>query len=381
MAALFNRAYERGVALTKSALARYEALPQGGKIAVWAYVAIHVLFGAAVWIITPVKLLEQVAQWGKELQGNPYGWVLLLGLIILTSFPPLFGYGTCITLCDFYPSLVRLCSAVHNLTLRRCGFAFGVWRGWMLGALGCVLGSLISFSITRQLVGWFAPYLGRDKTFRALAAAVRVKGLPLVVLIRLCPFPFTYSNLFFASIESVSGAYVVVGSALGAFTSWYLYQLTMKYVEDINLDDEGQDLEAAGLVDDIDAMLEEDDEETSRPTSPFEDDATTPRAESRSPAYAAVPLPPAKSTTSKSTKSPKSTPIPLTPYRDSPRESLENGQKSGRPSEDWGGTFSDFEDDHESKDEEDDGEDPLGLGLPPSVSRPVPVHAVDKRRD
>lgn len=29
-------------------------------------------------------------------------------------------------------------------------------------------------------------------------------GLPLIVLLRLCPFPYPYSNAFFASIETVS---------------------------------------------------------------------------------------------------------------------------------------------------------------------------------
>lgn len=52
------------------------------------------------------------------------GWVLLLALIIVTSIPPLLGYGTCITLC---------------------GFAFGIWKGWLIAAAGCLCGGLLSF--------------------------------------------------------------------------------------------------------------------------------------------------------------------------------------------------------------------------------------------
>jgi len=33
---------------------------------------------------------------------------------------------------------------------------------------------------------------------------VKAKGLPLIILIRLCPIPWVYNNAFFASIESVS---------------------------------------------------------------------------------------------------------------------------------------------------------------------------------
>lgn len=57
---------------------------------------------------------------------------------------------------------------------------------------------------TRRLLHMFTPMLSRHAVFKALALAVREKGTPLVILIRLCPFPFPYSNAFFASIETVS---------------------------------------------------------------------------------------------------------------------------------------------------------------------------------
>lgn len=59
-------------------------------------------------------------------------------------------------------------------------------------------------SITRRLMNVFAPLLQHQPLFKALSLAIREKELPLVILIRLCPFPFPYSNLLFASIESVS---------------------------------------------------------------------------------------------------------------------------------------------------------------------------------
>lgn len=54
------------------------------------------------------------------------------------------------------------------------------------------------------MIGMYAPMLSRHSTFTALSAAVRQKGTPLVIMIRLCPFPFPYSNAFFASIETVT---------------------------------------------------------------------------------------------------------------------------------------------------------------------------------
>lgn len=76
----------------------------------------------------------------------------------------------------------------------------------------------------------------------------------------------------------INGVYVLAGMALGAFTSYYLYKLTMQHVHRIGLeDDEHPDLEAA-LLNDVDEMLDgeeredEDDGEAER-----EDEMPTPR--------------------------------------------------------------------------------------------------------
>ena len=165
--------------------------------------------------------------------------------------PPLLGYGTLVTIC---------------------GFTYGL-HGWWVASAGCLLGSAFSFLFCRRFTRSFAAYLEQEPRFLALGTAVRHKGLPLVALIRLCPFPFTYSNLFFASIESVSLwqfmvatlcitpklflhvwigqrmfllsdpnereemdsttkivniAYIVLGTLLGLATGLYVYRLTMQ---------------------------------------------------------------------------------------------------------------------------------------------------------
>lgn len=149
-------------------------------------------------------------------------------------------------------------------------------------------------------------------------------------------------------------------------------QLTMRYVEEINADEEGEDLEEqAGLIDDVDAMLEEDDGRRSPSSS---DDATTPRP-STSPAISLQRLG-SNPTISRTSPSPKLATASLPALQQLPyRDSVESVRKSGRPSEDWEGAFSDF-DDQDSRDAEVEDEDPLGLGL----STPAAV-SMDKRRD
>lgn len=123
------------------------------------------------------------ASLADDVRELPHGWLILSAIIVVTSVPPLIGYGTAQTLV---------------------GFAYGVTPGFYISAGSCLLGGAFAFVLCRKLVTLFAPFIQRDKTFAALSRAVRVKGLPLITLLRLCPFPYPYSNLFFASVESVT---------------------------------------------------------------------------------------------------------------------------------------------------------------------------------
>ncbi|SGY18278.1 BQ5605_C015g08027 [Microbotryum silenes-dioicae] len=256
MVPLFRNVQHRARETFDRARDYYDSLSSTSKLIFWTWVGLHVFTIALVIYLTPVQLFAWMADWAATLSDmGPSGRLVLLSLIILTSFPPLFGYGTTITLC---------------------GFAFGTFQGWIIAALGCVIGGCLSFVVTRKMIGSFAPMLAREPTFVALGRAVRVKGLGLCILIRLCPFPFPYSNAFFASIETVTlfqfflstlcitpklllhvwiGSrmflfadpdsrnrmdprakfvnlvFVVMGSVMGMLTSWYLYRLTMTYVQ------------------------------------------------------------------------------------------------------------------------------------------------------
>ncbi|KAK4057579.1 Tlg2-vesicle protein [Microbotryomycetes sp. JL221] len=263
---------------------------------VWSTVQI-IVFGVAIYI-GPIRMFEILAGWADELRDMRLGWLYLLLTIIVTSVPPLLGYGTAQTLA---------------------GFAFGTIKGWLLGATGCVIGGCVAFLLTRRLIEYYAPMLKSNTHFVALSKAVRYKGLPLIILIRLCPFPFPYSNAFFASIESVSilqfliatlcitpklllhawvgqrmylfaspssrhemdptakklnALFIAIGTILGFIVSWYLYKTTMKFVDEVNeFDDdvvdqvqgEYQDLEAGGtrseLLRHVDDMLDQDDDQ------------------------------------------------------------------------------------------------------------------------
>jgi len=105
-------------------------------------------------------------------------------IIAVTSFPPLIGWSTSISVC---------------------GFAYGL-KGWFVAAAGAFLGAAMSFIVLRLLFRKrIRSWSQTNKKWVALENVIRARGLPLIILIRLSPLPpWVYANLLFASIETVS---------------------------------------------------------------------------------------------------------------------------------------------------------------------------------
>ncbi|KZO98022.1 hypothetical protein CALVIDRAFT_535628 [Calocera viscosa TUFC12733] len=84
------------------------------------------------------------------------------------------------------------------------GFAWGV-QGWFIAAPLAILGSTISFIILRYLFARrVKAWSEKNDRWRAMEAVVSHHGLWLIVLCRICPMPWAYSNAFFASIDSIA---------------------------------------------------------------------------------------------------------------------------------------------------------------------------------
>jgi len=276
--------------VTTNLLDRYKKLNFWGKLFVWVYALVNVAILLTILIIGPRKLFNWLAEQARLLESIPYGWVVLLVIFISTGFPPVPGYGTLVTIT---------------------GFVYGVYPGWFIAAGGCLLASSASFIICRLSLQRFLRFLEKDKTFKALGVAVRIKGFPLVLLIRLCPFPFSYSNLFFSSIESVSfpqfffstvlitpkllvhvflgsrlfllsdpeesrkmdntskilnACYIIVGTIVSIATGWYVWRVTQRFIGDQvvgegNIDDQDSEAILGGgvLPEDQERLLSEDD--------------------------------------------------------------------------------------------------------------------------
>lgn len=373
-------ALERSEHLGTLALDRYRALSKPGKLAVWLWASLHVVFGALFWLIGPERIFAWFAGLADDVRETPHGWLILSVVIVVTSIPPLVGYGTAQTLV---------------------GFAYGVLPGFWISAASCLVGGALAFLVVRRLIGLFAPYIQRDKTFAALSRAVRVKGLPLIVLLRLCPFPYPYSNAFFASIETVSlqefmlatlaitpklllhvfighrtylfadptsrhkmdsttrwinGIFMVAGTLLGMATSWYLYKLTMRYVEEAAEGEEEQDALEAGLLQDVDELLEDDNGPSSRDNVDFDAEGREDDDDSSTAAAAAAGRRPLASAYDASPRVPEGALLDVEddddlrpPLPSSSRTNQPPSQPQGEGEEDggdggggWGDAFSDY---------------------------------------
>ncbi|KAK4105487.1 hypothetical protein N658DRAFT_417324 [Parathielavia hyrcaniae] len=140
----------------------------------------HHLFG----LLTPLA-----AAW----RAHPLGWLPLWLATFFTAFPPVIGYSTCVT---------------------AAGFVYGFPLGWPVAASATLAGSTAAFLTSR---GVFARYVqglvGRDKRFIALGQVLRRDGLGVLVMVRLCPLPYSLSNGFLATVGSVGASGFALATA------------------------------------------------------------------------------------------------------------------------------------------------------------------------
>jgi len=167
----------------KAAWQRYKKLGIWGKLFIWGTIAFYIAL-ATIFILKGAIIAQAMYDLAQKLSHMKYGWLIILGFMILISFPPMTGHTTTVTLC---------------------GFAYGM-KGFYLGLAGSILGAAVVFVVLRLLLAkrlrkWSAT---NDK-WTALETVVKSKGLPLVILIRLSPMPpWAYANALFASIHTVA---------------------------------------------------------------------------------------------------------------------------------------------------------------------------------
>jgi uncharacterized membrane protein YdjX (TVP38/TMEM64 family) len=141
---------------------------------------------------------HQVYEWLKPVADKwrniPGGRLILFTIIFVCAFPPVIGYSTALTIA---------------------GFLYGFPNGWFVAAAANVLGSLASFVACKTFLSNYVHKLvGEDKRFAALALVLKHDGLKILVMIRLCPLPYSLSNGAMATFPTVSPLSFTLATAL-----------------------------------------------------------------------------------------------------------------------------------------------------------------------
>jgi uncharacterized membrane protein YdjX (TVP38/TMEM64 family) len=159
-------------------------------LGVLALVFSHAIFG----------LLGPVAKTWRSLPLG-LGWILIWLFTFCTAFPPMIGYSTAVAVA---------------------GFVYGFPAGWPIVASANVLGSIVAFRTSRGIFsGYVNGIVGTDRRFRALGHVLRQDGIRTLVLIRLCPLPYSISNGFLATIPSIKMWSFGAATALATYVLFY----------------------------------------------------------------------------------------------------------------------------------------------------------------
>ncbi|KAJ3741240.1 Golgi apparatus membrane protein TVP38 [Lentinula detonsa] len=176
------------------ALNRYRRLGIFGKMVLFLWALINVFLVIFIIVLTPTRIFQFLYDESTKLSHTRFGFLALGAIIFLVSFPPFIGHTTTVTVC---------------------GFAYG-WRiGFLIAAAASIIGSATVFCVLRLLFSSrLRQWSAKNAKFMALESVVKEKGLPLIILIRVSPFPpWVYSNSLFASIQSVALWQFVVATA------------------------------------------------------------------------------------------------------------------------------------------------------------------------
>ncbi|KIM68625.1 hypothetical protein SCLCIDRAFT_885490 [Scleroderma citrinum Foug A] len=160
----------------------YDALPV--QAIVWFLVFFYGCLIALILLVTPSRIAQFVYDLAQRIRHVPYGSLVLMIAVVIASFPPFIGHST---LMNVY------------------GFTYGL-QGFVPAAISTIAGSAAAFVTLRHLFrDRLRQWTSTNDNWQALESVIRAKGLGLIILIRVSPFPpWVYSNSLFAGIEAVS---------------------------------------------------------------------------------------------------------------------------------------------------------------------------------
>ena len=126
-----------------------------------------------------------------------------------------------------YPLLFAACNVLllpGGILTVGAGFFFGLWWGFLIVFVGNIVGTAISFALSRSIARpWFQQKLSSNAKLRALGPAVERESWKIILLSQLHPlFPTSLLNYFYGLTRIRFGAYMLWAS-IGRIPGLFLY--------------------------------------------------------------------------------------------------------------------------------------------------------------
>src|SRR5438105_5028481 len=126
-----------------------------------------------------------------------------------------------------YPLLFAACNVLllpGGILAVGAGFFFGLWWGFLIVFAGNIVGTAISFALSRSIARpWFQQKLSSNAKLRALGPAVERESWKIIFLSQLHPlFPTSLLNYFYGLTRIRFGTYMLWAS-IGRIPGLFLY--------------------------------------------------------------------------------------------------------------------------------------------------------------
>ncbi|KAK7452633.1 hypothetical protein VKT23_012032 [Stygiomarasmius scandens] len=144
----------------------------------WVYVAAAIAIAVVVlFVVFRDKILHGLEPAARWLHDAPGGWLIPIVILIILSFPPLFG---------------------HEIIAMLCGLVWGLGIGFLIVAAGTVLGELANLYVFRYFFSERAKKYEKQIAYGCLARVVRDGGFWVALMIRYSLIPPHLATTIFA---------------------------------------------------------------------------------------------------------------------------------------------------------------------------------------
>ncbi|KAF2798808.1 hypothetical protein K505DRAFT_232427 [Melanomma pulvis-pyrius CBS 109.77] len=177
----------------------------------WHILGIVILIATVFITVKHDEVVEKLRPWSEKVRNLPAGWLIPIAILIIISFPPLFG---------------------HEIIALLCGVVYGLWIGFAIVAAGTFLGEIGTWFAFKHALRRRAVKLERTNlNYGALARLTRDGGFWIVLVIRLSAIPAHFSTAVFSTCD-VNFFFFVIATLLSLPKQIFLVYLGVLLVQE-----------------------------------------------------------------------------------------------------------------------------------------------------